>query len=163
MLHIAFLFIATRAHYNRKGNFKFYNGFREFMSVFPQDDQQAYPEIFNFPSGLYECRLNVPMGIVFEEIDIGRGLFVKEIISGGNADRDGTIRVGDVLVGITAVKVVGAKYERRLIPARKFDFDTMVGAVQSNDARYMCQDVILVMERPTEADSDKTDQCTLSK
>jgi PDZ domain len=141
-----------------KGEFKFYKGFDEMMSVFPQQDRDAYPEIFTYPKGVYEVRLEKPLGIVFEEIDLGRGLYVQDLVEGGSAAQDGQVRIGDVLVGITAVKVVGAKYERRLIPARKFDFDTMVGAVSSNDARYQCNDVILALERPSEADPQVTDQ-----
>jgi len=82
---------------------------------------------------------------------------VHDLVPGGNADRDGNVRPGDVLVGITAVKIVGAKYERRLIPARNFDFDTMVGAVESNDFKWGCNDVVLMFERPGEADPAKID------
>jgi hypothetical protein len=99
-----------------------------------------------------EVALRRPLGIVFEEIDAGRGLYVREVVEGGNAQRDGAARVGDVLVGMTAVKVVGAKHERRMIPARKFDFDTMAGAVSSNDPRWGCGDVVMLLERPGEAD-----------
>jgi len=110
-----------------KGTFKFYNGFESWMSVFPDEDKAAFPEIFNLPKGLYEVDLEKPLGIVFEEIDIGKGLVVQDIVEGGNADYNGNVKIGDLLVGITAVKVVGAKFERRMIPCRKFDFDTMVG------------------------------------
>jgi hypothetical protein len=144
-----------------KGNFKFYDGFLNYMSAFPKEDQEAYPELFRLPEGLYECRLRTPLGIVFEEIQIGRGVYAKDLVPGGNAERDGTIKANDVLVGITAVKVVGAKFERRLIPARDFDFDTAVNAIQSNDQRYGCSDVILIMERPSEATSSVTDDCKL--
>lgn len=128
------------------------------MSVlFPIEDRQEYPEIFNFPSGTFEVKLKKPLGIVFEEIDSGKGLFVKELVEGGNADNLGVIKTGDVLIGITAIKIVGAKYERRLIPSRKFDFDTMVGAIESNSERYGCNDVILAFERPGEANSAEVD------
>ena len=137
-----------------KGQFKFYDGFLNWMSPFPEEDRQAFPEIFTFPKGLYEVRLDKPLGVVFEEIEAGRGLYVQDIVEGGNAAREGTIQKGDILVAITAIKVVGAKYERRLIPARKFDFETMVGAIESNDSRFSCEDVILCVERPDESDSD---------
>jgi hypothetical protein len=142
-----------------KGNFKFYDGFDKWMSVFPEQDRAAFPEVFNLPPGTYEVKLTKPLGIVFEEIDdMGRGgLYVKELVAGGNADRSGTIQPGDVLIGITAIKIVGAKYERRLIPSRKFDFDTMVGAIESNSNRYGCDDVILVLERPGVADAAQVD------
>jgi hypothetical protein len=58
---------------------------------------------------------------------------------------------------MTAVKVVGAKHERRMIPARAFDFDTMAGAVGSNDPRWGCSDVIMFLERPAESDSTVVD------
>lgn len=141
-----------------KGQFKFYEGFDKWMSVFPEEDRQAYPDVFNYPTGVYEVRLRKPLGIVFEEIEMGKGLYVKELVTGGNAASQGDVKEGDVLVGITAVKVVGAKYERRLIPARNFDFDTMVGAVESNDSRFNCQDVVLAFERPDESNSAETDK-----
>ena len=141
-----------------KGQFKFYKSFNEWMSVFPEEDRAAYPETFQLPKGVYEVSLKKPLGIVFEEFDNKPGVFVKEFVEGGNAEKKaGSIQIDDVLIGITAVKVVGAKYERRLIPARKFDFDTMVGAVGSNEERFACNDVVLMFERPSEADSTVVD------
>jgi hypothetical protein len=140
-----------------KGQFKFYDGFDKWMSVFPEEDRLAYPEVFSYPPGVYEVKLNKPLGIVFEEIEQSSGVYVKSLVDGGNAAKNGIIQLGDVLIGITAVKVVGAKYERRLIPARKFDFDTMVGAIASNDARFGCDDVILAFERPGVAVSEDVD------
>ena len=127
------------------------------MDVFPDEDRQASPEIFQLPKGLYEVRLPKPLGIVFEEIDSGSGLYVQDLVEGGNADREGTVQKDDVLVGITAVKIVGAKFERRLIPCRGFDFDTMVGAIESNDPKWGCYDVVLMMERPSEIDKKAVD------
>lgn len=141
-----------------KGNFKFYSDFDEWMSVFPEEDKAQYPEIFTLPKGLYEVKLTKPLGIIFEEIDFGRGLYVQDLVEGGNADASGKVQVGDRLVGITAVKVVGAKYERRMIPCRGFAFDTMVGAIESNSPRYACEDVVLFLERPDEADSVRVDE-----
>ena len=142
-----------------KGEFKFYRSFDDFMSVFPDDDRAAYPEIFNLPAGVYEVALPKPLGIVFEEIQAGKGLVVQDLVEDGNAAAlGGKIQVGDVLVGMTAVKIVGAKYERRMIPARNFDFDTMVGAVASNDPKWGCNDVVLLLERPGECDTQKTDE-----
>jgi len=140
-----------------KGDFKFYAGFDRWMSVFPKEDQKAYPEVFNFPAGVYEIELTKPLGIVFEEIEKGKGLYVQDLVEGGNAAIQGIVQKDDVLVGMTATKVVGAKYERRLIPTRKFDFDTMVGAIESNQPRFGCETVILVFERPSQADPAKTD------
>lgn len=141
-----------------KGQFKFYDGFNKWMGVFPEEDRNTFTDIFELPKGVYEVKLDKPLGIVFEEFSSGPGVFVQDLVEGGNAAKCGAVKVGDVLVGITAVKVVGAKYERRLIPARKFDFDTVVGAIASNDFRYACQDVILAFERPGEADSTAVDK-----
>lgn len=109
-----------------KGQFKFYSGFDEWMKPFPDEDRDQYPEVFNLPTGLYEVKLKKPLGIIFEEIDAGKGLFVQELVEDGNAQREGTVKPGDVLVGMTAVKPMGVKYERRMIPARNFNFDLMV-------------------------------------
>jgi hypothetical protein len=141
-----------------KGNFKFYKGFEEWMDPFPAEDREAYPKVFNVPQGVYEVKLAKPLGIIFEEMEVGRGLFVQDLVEGGNADLYTKIEAGDVLVGITAIKIVGAKYERRLIPSRDFDFDTMAGAVESNAAQWSCYNVILMFERPGEADSAKVDE-----
>ena len=129
------------------------------MSVFPDKDRAAFPELFTLPTGVYEVRIPKPLGIVFEEIDsIQKGLYVKELVDGGNAQKqNANILPGDHLVAITAVKIVGAKYERRLIPCRGFDFDTMVGAVESNSPKWSCDDVILMVERPAEADPKAVD------
>ena len=123
------------------------------MKPFPEQDRAAYPEVFNLPDGTYEVSLRKPLGIVFEEIESGRGLYVQDLVEDGNAAIDGRVQLNDVLVGITAVKIVGAKFERRLIPCRNFDFDTMVGAISSNDPKWGCNDVVLVFERPGEANS----------
>lgn len=69
---------------------------------------------------VYEVLLPKPLGIVFEEIQpmLPKGVRVAELVEGGNAEKAETpIKEGDVLVGVTGVKVVGAKYERQIIPA----------------------------------------------
>lgn len=139
-----------------KGEFRFYRGFDDFMSPFPLEDRALYPEVFILPQGVYEVALAKPLGIIFQEITVGEGVYVQDLVQGGNAERQGVIQKGDVLVGITATKIVGAKWERRLIPARKFDFDTVVGAIMSNEPKWGCDNVILMFERPGEADSQKT-------
>jgi hypothetical protein len=58
---------------------------------------------------------------------------------------------------MTAVKIVGAKWERCLIPAGKFDFDTVVGAISSNNSKRGCSDAILMFEHPGEVDSAAVD------
>jgi hypothetical protein len=141
-----------------KGEFKFYQSFDSFMKVFSEKDRAEFPEIFNLPKGLFEVSLTKPLGIIFEEIEIGKGVYVQDFVEGGIAERQGKIKVGDVLVGITAIKVVGAKYERRCIPARRFDFDTVVGAIESNNSKWRCEDVVMMFERPGEADSAEVDE-----
>jgi hypothetical protein len=126
-----------------KGEFKFYKSFQSWMSVFPEDDRKSFPEIFNLPKGTYEVIMNKPLGIVFEEIEPGKGVFVQDLVEGGNAERQGVILKGDILVGVTAVKVIGAKWERRLLPARPFDFDTVIGAISSNEPKWGCDNVVL--------------------
>jgi hypothetical protein len=140
-----------------KGEFRFYRSFDDFMSPFPKEDRDAYPEIFTLPEGVYEVSLSKPLGIIFEEINVGKGVYVQDLVEGGNAERQGVIQKNDVLVGIRATKIVGAKWECRMIPARRFDFDTVVGAIVSNDPKWGCDNVILMFERPGEADSSKTD------
>lgn len=98
-----------------------------------------------------------PLGIIFEEIEVGKGVFVQDLLEGGLAERQGLIQPGDVLVAITAIKVVGAKWERRLLPAKKFNFDTVVGAIGSNEKKWGCDDVILMFERPGESDAKAVD------
>jgi hypothetical protein len=141
-----------------KGDFKFYDSFDSFMSVFPDEDKAAYPELFALPKGVYEVGLAKPLGIVFEEVQAGKGVFVQDLVEGGNAQAQGVIQPGHVLVGITATKIVGAKFERRLIPARNFDFDTVVGAIASNDERWNCYNVVMMFERPDEAESKQVDE-----
>lgn len=123
------------------------------MSPFPPQDREMYPEIFAFPRGVYEVSLVKPLGIIFEEIEVGKGVYVVDLVEGGNAQQmGGTIQKGDVLVGVTAVKVVGAKWERRLIPAKDLSFDTVVGAIGSNDEKWGCDDVVLWFMRPEEVE-----------
>ena len=92
-----------------KGEFKFYRSFNSFMSPFTDEDKAAFPEVFNLPKGVYEVSMTKPLGIVFEEIEAGKGVFVQELVEGGLADVQGQIQSGDVLIGVTAVKVVGGK------------------------------------------------------
>jgi len=140
-----------------KGDFRFYKSFYSFSNIFTKEDRDEFPEIFQFPKGMYEVSMAKPLGIVFEEIEIGNGVYVQDLVEGGFADTQGKIQPGDVLVGVTAIKVVGAKWERRMLPARKFDFDTAVGAIGSNERKWNCDDVVLMFERPSEADSDAVD------
>ena len=49
-----------------KGPFKYYN-FDAFMSPFPAEDRETYPEMFALPKGVREVSLPKPLGIAFEE------------------------------------------------------------------------------------------------
>jgi hypothetical protein len=128
------------------------------MKPFPDEDRGLYPDMFRLPKGAYEVRLPRPCGIMFEEIEPNRGVYVQGLVEGGNASREGTMREGDVLVGVTAIQISGAKWERRLIPARKFGFDLAVNAIGSNEEKWGCSDVILLVERPGEANRDEVDK-----
>lgn len=141
-----------------KGKFRFYDGLDSYMTPFPDEDREMYPEMFKLPKGTYEVPLSKPLGIVFEEIEANCGVYVADLVEGGNADSQGIVQKGDVLVGMTAVQIAGAKWERRLIPARKFGFDLVVDAIGSNDIKWGCNNVILMFERPEEADSEEVDK-----
>ena len=54
------------------------------------------------------------------------------------------------MIGVTAVKVIGAKWERRLLPAKDLSFDTVVNAIGSNESKWGCEDVVLQFMRPHE-------------
>lgn len=128
------------------------------MKPFPDEDRKLYPDMFRLPKGAYEVRLPRPCGIMFEEIEPNRGVYVQGLVEGGNASKEGTLREGDILVGVTAIQISGAKWERRLIPARKFGFDLAVDAIGSNEEKWGCSDVILLVERPGEAIRDEVDK-----
>lgn len=135
-----------------KGQFRFYKSFDSWMSPFPEEDRQEFPELFTLPKGVYEVVMNKPLGIVFEEIEVGKGVYVLDLVEGGNAERMGAIQEFDVLIGITAIKVVGAKWERRLIPAKDLSFDTILGAIESNNEKWGCDDVVMQFMRPTDVE-----------
>ena len=140
-----------------KGKFRFYDGLDSYMKPFPDEDRQQFPDMFRLPEGLYEVRLTRPCGIVFEEIESNRGVYVQELVEGGAAFNEGTIKTGDVLVGVTAVQISGAKWERRMIPSRKFGFDLVVDAIGSNEEKWGCNDVLFLFERPSEAKREEVD------
>ena len=75
----------------------FYAGFDAWAAEYPQEDRDAYPELFKLPKDCYEVILEKPLGIAFEENDDG-GVVVDYLVEGGNADKDGTIKPGDVLL-----------------------------------------------------------------
>ena len=135
-----------------KGPFRFYEDFDSFMSCFPDEDRELYPETFVLPKGCYEVGLPKPLGIAFEEVQPGRGVVVDYLVEDGNAAKSGVIQPGDICYAVTAVKVFGARYERKLIPAIDLNFDTIMGAIGSNQPKWKCKDVVLQMYRPGDAD-----------
>ena len=101
------------------------------------------------PDGVYEVALPKPCGIVFEELDpnFARGVKVLELVAGGNAQKSGAVQAEDLLVGVSAVRFVGAKFERNMYDATKMDFDTVVDAIGSNEEKWNCNEVFLQFKR----------------
>ena len=100
------------------------------------------------PDDVYEVSLQAPLGIRFEENGYPkRGVTAIEILEGSNAERSGQIAVGDYLVGVTGVTLIGSKFERRCCDCSKWDYDTVVSAIGSNEERFGCKDVILQFQR----------------
>mgnify|MGYP001178959626 CR=1 FL=1 len=93
--------------------------------------------------------LKKPLGIQFEEDGpiVGKsGVVAIGVVDGGSAKKDGTVKPGDKLVGVTAVKYIGSKWERQMFDTRKWDFDTVVDAIGSNDEKFDIYDVVLQFE-----------------
>ena len=141
-----------------KGKFRFYDGLDSYMKPFPDEDRELYPAMFRLPKGVYEVPLARPCGILFEEIEPNCGVYIQDLVEGGNAANQGVLQKDDVLVGVTAIQISGAKWERRMIPARKFGFDLVVSAIGSNDEKWGCNNVILLVERPNEASREEVDK-----
>lgn len=109
----------------------------------------------NSEPDLIEVSLARPLGIVFEELGSAaqpKGVQVVEIQPDSNAAAAGTVRVGDVLVGVSAIRFMGGEYlgkarpERNIFPAEAMDFDTVVNAIGSNEPPD-CTDVLLWLRR----------------
>ena len=116
----------------------FYKGFEDWCGGFAADQKDKFPAYFTLPEGVYEVELQKPLGIVFEEVEAGgsKGVFVSEVVPEGNAARSSIgIGVGDLLLACTGVKVRGAKFDRPLIQADRLDYDTVIMAIQSNEAK----------------------------
>ena len=100
------------------------------------------------PENVFEVVLPTPLGIQFEENDYPKkGVSVVGLVPDSNAAKSGLIAVGDYLVGVTAIQFQGAKWERRMLDCRKWDFDTVVDAIKSNKPQFSCDDVILQFYR----------------
>lgn len=109
--------------------------------------------------GEYTVRLPKPLGIVFEEVEVGKpaGVRVARVVEGSNADLNGRVCVGDELVSTSAVVFTDkfnsgsfSNYERQMVTCTKMEFDGIMSAIGSNDGRYGCVDVVLKL-RPTES------------
>ena len=113
----------------------------------------------------YAVRLQKPLGIIFEEVNIGEaeGVVVAGLVEDGNADRDGRISIGDRLMRVSAVQFGGQEslvklgggaqftsVSRNLIPCLKLPFDTIMAAIASNEGRWGYTDVALEL-RQTDA------------
>ena len=112
-----------------------YKGFKAWAATYADTERDKFPEYFKLPDGVYELEMEKPLGIVFEETeaDANKGVFVSELVEGGNAEREGKIQVGDILIACTGVEIRGAKFNRPLISAHNLDYDTIIGAISSNE------------------------------
>mmetsp|Transcript_41634 Transcript_41634/g.96264 ORF Transcript_41634/g.96264 Transcript_41634/m.96264 type:complete len:215 (+) Transcript_41634:150-794(+) len=121
--------------------------------------RDAFEAKYSYPpndmnDGVYEVILRKPLGIVFEENVPGaaEGVRVVELVEGGNADLSGAIAPGDVLVGVTGIRVGDVKFERQMICAEDLDFDTVMSAIGSNIEKwstneYACNNVVMHLYR----------------
>ena len=140
----------------------YYSGWDDWVKEYPAADREAYPALFSLPKDCYEITLNKPLGIAFIENDDG-GVKVDYLVEGGNADASGVIQPGDVLLATTACMGRDGKFERKIVPSRYLDFDTIMNAIGSNAPKFHKQrknDVILQFARPTaplENDGDPYD------
>ena len=78
-------------------------------------------------------------------------MVVDYLVEGSNAEKSGVIKPGDKLLATTACMGRDGKFERKLIPSLYESFDTIMGAIGSNEARFNKQrknDVILQFARP---------------
>jgi len=136
-----------------KGFGSYYSGWDKFCSEYPEVDRQTYPALFRLPDECYEVVLDKPLGIAFEENDGGgrNGVVVDYLVEGGNAEASGAIKPGDILLATTACVGRDGTFERRLIPSRWLDFDTIMAAIGTNEAKFSkdrSNDVILQFMRP---------------
>lgn len=135
-----------------KGFGSYYSGWSDWVSEYPQADRDAYPALFELPSNCYEICLMKPLGIAFEETGDKGGVVVDYLVEGGNADKSGVIKPGDVLLATTACMGRDGKFERKLIPSRYESFETIMGAIGSNEPKFnkaRKNDVILQFARPS--------------
>jgi len=145
--------VASRAHATMefgKGFGSYYSGWEDLCNEYPEVDRETYPALFRLPNHCYEVMLLKPLGIAFEEGDDG-GVVVDYLVEGSNAEQSGVIQQGDVLLATTACMGRDGTFERKLIPSRYLDFDTIMAAIGSNEPKFNKKrrnDVILQFARP---------------
>ena len=118
-----------------KGFGSYYSGRNDWIKEYPEVDRETYPALFKLPDSCYEVELMKPLGIAFVEGDDG-GVVVDYLVEGSNAEKNGMIQPGDVLLATTACMGRDGKFERKLIPSRYLDFDTIMQAIGSNEPKF---------------------------
>ena len=91
-----------------------------------------------------------PLGIVFEEIEGGRsGVIVTALTTGGAAETDGRIKIGDILMKTSAVKIPGGTSKPILVEVdcTELDFDTVVSAIGSHQQQFKVDAVEMTFAR----------------
>ncbi len=124
----------------------------------------AAPRVSASATPALSVTLRRPLGIVFEERVKGapEGVFVDEVVPGGNAAKAG-VAVGDVLLRCSATVLksgtegqfekegYGAtpytNFDRVMFDASGQDFDTVMGAIASNNERWGIMEVVLEFAR----------------
>lgn len=98
------------------------------------------------PAGCTRYSINIkrPLGLVLEEKKEG-GIFVGEIVEGGNADKSGLVSVGDELIATSGVVFnstqdyggvsVKSGEETVRLAVRGEKFDTIMAAIASNPSQ----------------------------
>ncbi|KAI3432249.1 hypothetical protein D9Q98_003810 [Chlorella vulgaris] len=110
--------------------------------------------------------LRKPLGLVLGERKLSSGaveVVVEELVPGGNAEKDGRVQAGDVLVKCSATLLKAGKegeferegygqrpydnWEQVLFDARGKQFDTVMAALGSNSERWGIFTIQLEFER----------------
>ena len=116
----------------------------------------------------YEVTLKMPIGVVFaQDKTVDRApVVIESVAPGGHADAAG-LRPGDVLVACSAVQLKAGKegeferegygrrpydnFEESMIDVEGLKFETVMGALKSNNPRWGKTSVTLVVRRGGEA------------
>eukprot|EP01025_Chloroclados_australasicus_P058873 TRINITY_DN7437_c0_g1_i2.p1 TRINITY_DN7437_c0_g1~~TRINITY_DN7437_c0_g1_i2.p1 ORF type:complete len:214 (-),score=10.24 TRINITY_DN7437_c0_g1_i2:174-752(-) len=113
-------------------------------------------------STTYGATIKKPLGLILVEND-KKQVFVEEVVADGNAAKDGRVKVGDIMIGCSAVVLKKGKegqYEQEGYAARPYtnwekvefdcqgqDFDTVMKAISSNNERWGFNTVDLKFKR----------------